>query len=584
MNTHFPTSFRSIWGTSAFFLFTAANATAQTCPEASSLTAELTGARAHVRFLADDRLEGREVGTAGAQCAGNYIAAQFSALELEPAGSEGSYFQTFSIRKGAELGPQNLLVISGRTYGVETDWVPAGYSASANIDQEIVYGGHLLDNPEDPGNEFANLDISGKIVVVEWGDPDAPHGISVRGDPHYKATVAARRNASGILLLAPEGMGRPSLGDETRATLSIPVVIVNGALAETVREALVGGANAQLRTDVRATTADAHNVVALLPGSNPARMRETVIIGAHYDHLGHGGEGSLAPESTEVHNGADDNASGTAAIIEAARTLAAGPPLDRSVLFIAFTGEEKGLWGSAHFVREPTVELERAVAMLNLDMVGRVVDDQLTILGFGTAAEWNEIVDMAVGEMPYPLRIAKSPDGFGPSDHSSFYGEGIPVLHFLSNLHEDYHRPSDDFDKINYEGLERVTELTVKILTSLAGRGSDLVALTPLEQERPPPPGQTSSSSSGYGPYLGSIPDMTPRDFGLRLTGVREGSPADEAGLQAGDVVVEFDGNEITDIYAYTYALQATSAGDEVTIIVERDGERVTVTAVLGER
>ena len=313
-------------------------------------------------------------------------------------------------------------------------------------------------------------------------------------------------------------------------------------------------------------------------------MRETVIIGAHYDHLGHGGEGSLAPESTEVHNGADDNASGTAAIIEAARALTAGPPLDRSVLFIAFTGEEKGLWGSAHFVREPTVELERAVAMLNLDMVGRVLDNQLTILGFGTAAEWDEVVDTAVGEMPYPLRIAKSPDGFGPSDHSSFYGEGIPVLHFLSNLHEDYHRPSDDFDKINYEGLERVIELTVRILVGLAGSGPDLIALTPLEQERPPSPGQASSSSSGYGPYLGSIPDMTPRDFGLRLTGVREGSPADEAGLQAGDVVVEFDGNEITDIYAYTYALQARSAGDEVIIVVERDGERVMVTAVLGER
>lgn len=584
MNMHFPTSFRSAWGTSALLLFTAANTTAQTCPEASSLTAELTGARAHVRFLADDHLDGREVGTAGAQCAGNYIAAQFSALELEPAGSEGSYFQTFSIRKGAELGPQNRLVISEHTYTVGTDWVPAGYSASANIDQQIVYGGHLLDNLEDPDNEFADLDISGKIVVVEWGDPDAPHGISMRGDPHYKATVAAGRDASGILLLAPEGMGRPSLEDETRATLSIPVGIVNGAIAETVREALIGGANAQLHTDVRSTTADARNVVALLPGSDPERMRETVIIGAHYDHLGHGGEGSLAPESTEVHNGADDNASGTAAIIEAARALTAGPPLDRSVLFIAFTGEEKGLWGSAHFVREPTVELERAVAMLNLDMVGRVLDNQLTILGFGTAAEWDEVVDTAVGEMPYPLRIAKSPDGFGPSDHSSFYGEGIPVLHFLSNLHEDYHRPSDDFDKINYEGLERVIELTVRILVGLAGSGPDLIALTPLEQERPPSPGQASSSSSGYGPYLGSIPDMTPRDFGLRLTGVREGSPADEAGLQAGDVVVEFDGNEITDIYAYTYALQARSAGDEVIIVVERDGERVMVTAVLGER
>ena len=429
------------------------------------------------------------------------------------------------------------------------------------------------------------MDISDRIVVVEWGDPDDLHGTGLRGDPHFKATVAAGRDAAGILLLAPVGMVLPTPDSEMRAALAIPVGIVSGAAAAVLREALIGGASATLRTDVRTTSAEARNVVALLPGANPLLRGEYVIVGAHYDHLGYGGEGSLAPGETAIHNGADDNASGTSGMLEIARILAAGPRPDRSVLFIAFTGEERGLWGSAYFVREPTIDLEEAVAMLNLDMVGRVVDDGLTVFGVGTAAEWDGIIDRANGELAAPFRIGKSPDGYGPSDHSSFYGEGIPVLHFLSNLHEDYHRPSDEWEKINIDGLERVSQLAARIAARLATGGADAVALTRIEQAPPgrgAPTQAASSTSSGYGPYLGTVPDMTPRDFGLRLTGVREGSPAAAAGLRPGDVVVEFAGKPVTDIYAYTYALQAQAPGDEVVIVIERDGERVTVTATLG--
>ncbi len=586
MSHHVSTSFRTFSGLVALFAMPFAGVRAQTCPDAQALTRGLDGVLAHVRFLADDRLEGRAVGTAGEQCAADYLASQFESLGLEPAGGQGSFFQTFPIRKGAELGPQNRLTVSGRTYGLGTEWVPTGFSANANVDGSLVYGGHLLSSPGNPEDEFARIDISGRVVVVEWGDPDDPHGTGLRGDPHFKATVAAGRRAAGILLLAPTGMELPTPDSEMRAALAIPVGIVSGAAAAVLREALIGGADASLRTDVRATSADARNVVALLPGANPLLRGEYVIVGAHYDHLGYGGEGSLAPGETAIHNGADDNASGTAAVLEIAQTLAAGPRPDRSVLFIAFTGEERGLWGSAYFVREPTIELDEAVAMLNLDMVGRVVDDGLTVLGVGTAAEWDAIIDRANGELAAPFRIGKSPDGYGPSDHSSFYGEGIPVLHFLSNLHEDYHRPSDDWEKINIDGLERVSELTARIAARLATGGADAVALTPIQQAAPqrgaPSTQAASSASSGYGPYLGTVPDMTPRDFGLRLTGVREGSPAAAAGLQPGDVVVEFAGKPITDIYAYTYALQAQAPGDEVVIVVQRGGERVSVTATLG--
>jgi hypothetical protein len=582
MSHHVSTSLKAFSATLALVLVPA-GALAQSCPDAESLTRGLDGVLAHVRFLADDRLEGRSVGSAGEHCAGDYLANEFESLGLTPAGSQGSFFQTFPIRKGAELGPQNRLTVRGRAYATGTEWVPTGFSASAAVDRELIYGGHLLSSPGNPEDEFARIDISDRIVVVEWGDPDDPHGTGLRGDPHFKATVAAGRRAAGILLLAPTGMELPTPVDEMRAALAIPVGIVGGAAAAVLREALIGGASASLRTDIRATSAEARNVVALLPGTNPVLRNEYVIIGAHYDHLGHGGEGSLAPGESAIHNGADDNASGTAAVIEIARQLAAGPRLDRSVLFIAFTGEERGLWGSAFFVRQPTIDLDEAVAMLNLDMVGRVVEDGLTVLGVGTATEWNEIVDRANAQLSAPLRIGKSPDGYGPSDHSSFYGEGIPVLHFLSNLHEDYHRPSDDWEKINVDGLERVSELTARIATRLATGGADAVALTPVQQAPPSAAAPTQSSSSGgYGPYLGTVPDMTPRDFGLRLTGVREGSPAAAAGLRAGDVVVAFDGKPVTDIYAYTYALQAKSPGDEVIIVVERGGERLSLTATLG--
>jgi len=538
---------------------------------------------AHVRYLADDQLEGRAVGSEGARCAGDYLAAQFAALGLEPAGSQGSYFQSFSIRKGAELGPDNRLVVSGQAFSLGSDWVPFGFSASAEVSADLVYGGHLLSNPGAPEDDFARLDISDRIVVVEWGDPDDAHGTGLRGDPHFKATVAAGRDAAAIVLLAPEGMGPPSLGDEIRAGLQIPVVVVRDEIAESIRALLIDGATGTLATDVRVTTAEARNVVGLLPGASATLRNEYVIVGAHYDHLGLGGQGSLAPDERSVHNGADDNASGTAAVVESARTLMAGQRPDRSVLFMAFTGEERGLWGSAHFVREPTVDLGSVVAMLNLDMVGRVVNDEVTVFGVGTAAEWDQVLDAANADLSAPLTLAKAPDGYGPSDHSSFYGEGIPVLHFFSNTHQDYHRPEDDWEKINVDGLLRVTELTSRVAARLATGGADAVALSPIVQEQPAPV-TGSSTSSGYGAYLGTIPDMTPRDFGLRLTGVREGSPAAIAGLRAGDVVVEFDGNPIADIYAYTYALQDRSAGDEVTIVVEREGERVTVTAVLGER
>lgn len=561
-------------------------ASAQDCPDPAALTRGMVGTLAHVRYLADDQLQGRAVGTEGARCAARYVAAHFESFGLEPAGGEGNYFQSFPIRNGSEMGTDNGLVVAGTSFTVGTDWLPSGFSASTSVEGELVFGGYGLSSPGSEEDRYARMDITGKVVVLEWGDPDAPHGVSMRGDPHFKGTVMAGRDAAAAIILAPAGMPLPTLDTETRAALAIPVAIVAGARADEVRSAAEAGSSVSISTDVSPRRIDAWNVVGVLPGSDPALRDEYVIIGAHHDHLGMGGEGSLDPDSREIHNGADDNASGTAALIEIARMMAEGPRPARSVLFMTFTGEERGLWGSAHFVADPTIDLESAVAMLNLDMVGRVSDDNVTVYGFGTAEEWDGIVDAANAGLSAPLNVGKAPDGYGPSDHSSFYGEGIPVLHFFSNTHVDYHRPSDDWWKINVDGMERIAELTTAVATSLSAGGASTVAMTPITQPQPSAPGGGSESSqSAYGGvYLGSIPDMTPRDFGLRLTGVREGSPAEEGGLRGGDVVIEFAGVEITDIYAYTYALQDKKPGDEVVIVVERDGERVELNVVLGER
>jgi len=316
------------------------------------------------------------------------------------------------------------------------------------------------------------------------------------------------------------------------------------------------------------------NVVALLRGDDPNRRMEIVIVGAHYDHLGRGPFGSLEPEANEIHNGADDNASGVAALLEAADRLAHRQPPARSILFIAFTGEEFGLLGSAYYAREPTIPLERTVAMLNLDMVGRLGSGQLIVYGVDTAAEWEELVSETAAELG--LEVAFNGSGYGPSDHTSFYSQDIPVLHFFTNVHSEYHKPSDDWELIDVEGLFSVSALVAGIAERVAERPTRLT----LQRTEAPPPAR----EGGYGAYLGTVPDFAPVDFGVRLSGVSAGSPAEQAGMQKGDVLIRFDGEEIEDLYVFTDALRSHAPGDTVEVVVLREGEEVPLVAVLGSR
>ncbi|HET7231204.1 MAG TPA: M28 family peptidase [Longimicrobium sp.] len=319
------------------------------------------------------------------------------------------------------------------------------------------------------------------------------------------------------------------------------------------------------------------NVIAILPGANPALAGEAVVIGAHYDHLGHGGTFSMAPGDSSVHNGADDNASGVAVLIDVARRLSSGPRPARAIVFAAFTGEEEGLLGSAFQAAHPAVPLERTRAMLNLDMVGRLGAGPLIVYGVETAEEWKAMVDSAA--LAEGVAVRGGGDGFGASDQTSFYARGLPVLHFFTNVHADYHRPGDDWEKIDAAGLTQVAAVVERVARAVANRPSALTF-----RRAAPRPDAPAAATPGYGAYLGTVPDFTPVPDGVKLSGVRAGSPAEQAGIRAGDVLVKVGEMDVHDLQGMTDALRAHKPGDVVRIDVLRDGRRVTVTATLGTR
>lgn len=409
-----------------------AHLAAQACPDPAALTRGFTQPLAAVRYLADDAMAGRQAGSAGERCAGDYIARTFRELGLRPGGTADSFFQSVPLA--------NIL------------------------------------------------------------------------NPHV--------------------------------------------------------------------TGEGRNVIGILPGGDPELRREFVIVGAHYDHLGTGGPGSLAPDRPgEIHNGADDNASGVAALLRIAQRLTDGPRPARSVLFVAFTGEESGLIGSARFAADATIPKEAMVGMLNLDMVGRLGAQPLIVYGVATAEEWNVILDPAAARAG--IKLATRGEGYGPSDHTSFYSRDIPVLHFFTNVHGDYHRPSDDWDRIDAQGLDRVAALVADVAAGVANRRP---ALTLLRGAGEPPRPAEPGARRGYGAYLGSVPDFTPVERGVKLSGVSPGSPAERAAIRAGDVIVGLGRFDVTDLQALTDALTAHRPGDEVEVRLVRDRTQLTVRVTLGSR
>lgn len=319
------------------------------------------------------------------------------------------------------------------------------------------------------------------------------------------------------------------------------------------------------------------NIVAMIPGSDAALAGQYVIVGAHLDHLGRNPGSALDPAAgTAIRNGADDNASGTVAVMELGRRLKLRPA-KRSVMLVHFSGEELGLLGAQHFVDNSPVPLANVQAMVNFDMVGRLKNDRLIVYGTGTAAEMAALVDsVSAGS---GLVVNKVPDGIGPSDHAAFYTKDIPVLHFFTDIHDDYHRATDDAERINAAGMLRVVNVAEKAIRALADRPAKLAVVRTAVTAR------AGGSRQSSGVYFGSVPDMGAADVpGLKLSGVSPGGPAEKAGFKAGDIVVDFGGKPVKDIYDYTDALNSFKPGDEVKVVVLRGGQRLTLTVTLGRR
>ena len=540
---------------------------------------------ADVAWLADDARGGRGLGTPGLAASAAWLETQFEAIGLEPAAAGGSYRQSFDAVYAVQRGPDAALSIDGEPVPAE-DFVIPGFSAAAEISAPVVFAGWGIDSAEHGINDYEGVDARGRIVLVRRYTPE--DGVfedeSLRrrlGDLRYKAFTAREHGAVGLLIadLPPGGAPRdepplPRLRVDPQGGAGIAVAVIKRAWAERL---LTGEHDVGLTAQLIEHTREIDNIVGRLTA--PERLAGAVLLGAHYDHLGLGGESSLAPESNAPHNGADDNASGTAALLEAARVLSARrEELSRDVIFVGFTGEEAGLLGSSRLVREPPPGAAPAglVAMLNMDMVGRLRNNRVSVLGSESAQEWESIVPPLCGALDLGCQLGG--DGYGPSDQTPFYAAGVPVLHFFTGAHEDYHRPSDDAALINAAGGVRIAHLVADIaleLTSVEG-------LTYAQAQAPAPVGDVR----GYGASLGTIPDYTgaPDDRpGMLLSGVRPGGPADEAGLQRGDRIVELSGREVRDIYDLMFILREARPGEASSVVVERGGATIRRPVTFGE-
>jgi hypothetical protein len=569
---------------------------------------------ADVKVLADIRMEGRGAGTHGLDRARNYLEREFKRLGLEPRGEGGSFRQPFLVTTGARLKRDNRLTVllNGAEHKLKLreDYIPLSFSAGGAASGPVVFAGYGASAEEFGYDDYTHLDVKDKLVLVLRGEPPMFQEKSGRQGPTQhshlitKAINARTRGAKAVLLVnAALGKGEEDLlihfeqaGPEDAG---IPIVQVKRAVAERWLEsagtslaqlqreidekseprsrALPDALRVSLSVDIERVRKQVSNVLAYLPGKTP----EYIVIGAHYDHLGRGGSSSLAPSLIgQVHPGADDNASGDAGVLELARIFSAQRgQLERGILFVNFAGEELGLLGSSYWVKHPTLPLEQAVAMLNMDMIGRIKDGKVYIGGVGTGSNLRSMVESAVAH--HKLTVDYSASGYAASDHTSFVTQRIPVLFFFSGLHSDYHKPSDTWEKIDAASAVRLVDLVAEIASTMAV-GGERPKFVRVEAE-PRAPG-APSGGGGYGPYFGSIPDFGEVATGVRFADVRPNSPAAKAGLQAGDILIQFGEMTVKNLQDFTYALRKSHVGDVVEVKVLRGDKTITAKVTLEQR
>lgn len=584
--------------------------------------------RESAEWLAAAEREGRGPGTKGIEQAAEWVAGRFAAIDrLQTRVVGDGPFQPFTMTLDAILGPaeRNTAELVGppgpdgaaRVVPLELgkDFTPLAAGGTGEFDMPLVFAGYGISAPAEKYDDYAAAGppVKGAAVVVLRQEPqkDDPHSVfdgnqaSQHAALTRKVANASEHEAGAVVFCNDADADGDALMSFTRAgegstARTMPVLHVRrSAIAELVQQSLgrslgeiqkgidetltpasaaLAGWRLRGRVAIDRTETTTKNILAFLPGAGrPAAEgapaidpRETVILGAHYDHLGYGGASSAAPGEHVVHHGADDNASGTAVLVEVARRLAAAGPLPRSVLFVAFSGEERGLLGSGHYTANAVVPLSDTVAMVNLDMVGRLQDNKVIVHGTGTGTGLESLVDRLVKE--HGFEVAKEPGGFGPSDHASFYAKKVPVLHVFTGSHADYHRPTDTADKLDLDGMARLTALVADVVTDLATR-----AERPAYLEVAAP----AFARGGDRPYFGSIPDFGKPGKGYAISGVAKDSPAAKGGLQAGDRIVRVGESAIATLEDFDSALRKHKGGDTVPVVVDRDGAEVRLEVTL---
>ena len=517
----------------------------------------------HISILASDKFEGREPGTKGERLSYEYITQQFKNIGLQPLGSN-DYLQSFEFSAGTKSGAKNKLNIAGKSLKSDTEYYVLPYSAlhSTASGKSIKIGSGLLSKELGRNDYEGFTDLKGKIAVMDYATPEAdnPHSKwAEASDLRKRIEIAVSKGISGLIIYnSNDSIKNPEKNSEIKITpFVIPIVFVKSIDAARLKN----DQQITIETDIEKIMHSGHNVIGYIDN----HAENTVVIGAHYDHLGYGGHESLYRGTPAIHNGADDNASGTSTLIELARKLKSSSFKKYNYLFIAFSGEEKGLLGSNYFVKHPTIDLKKVNYMLNMDMVGRLKPEEhiLLINGAGTSPSWDSLLNNIKVDS---LRIKTTASGVGPSDHTSFYLEGIPVLHFFSGTHSDYHKPSDDEPLINYNGMVSIFHY----MYDLIEQTNKLPKLTFTK---------TNDSSNEDAPRfkvtLGVVPDYAFEGSGMRIDGVTEGRPAAIAGFLKGDVVIQMGEEKVADMMSYMKALSKFKKGDKVKVKVQRGNEVV---------
>ena len=526
-----------------------------------------------VQYLASDRLEGREAGTNGERLAADYVRQKFESIGLMPYGDSTSYLQRFPFMAPPRVGDKCSLQVGRKRLKQGEEYFPLDMSASGAVLTKLMKCGYGIQAPDLGYDDYEGVDVKGRAAAFSISSPDGIHPHSkylTYHDLRARVEKAVQLGAVAVILYNNDPTAdppSPEMSDKA-IPVGVPVVYIVGDLYKQVIET---GNPVAVNVDIVREERTAMNVIGMIDNGKP----NTVVIGAHFDHLGLGGKGSLYTGDPAIHNGADDNASGVAVLLQLARDLSQmNEARGNDYLFIAFSGEEKGLYGSNWWTKHPTLPLAGINYMINMDMVGRLDSaHHLAIYGTGTSPRWDSVLTVLRKPVKEHARrweaeadtfaIKMNPEGVGPSDHTSFYLQDIPVLHFFTGQHADYHKPSDDEEKINYTGMLQVTRFIERLILAVNDQGELPFAKTADAD---------TASAPRFTVTLGVIPDYMFSGKGMAIDGVHEGKPAAKAGLKKGDVVVRLGNVEVTDMNSYMKALAALKKGDRAKVRVLREG------------